>query len=170
MKWIGALLFLSISTWFGLEWSNKLNKRPTEIRQFKSSLQILESEMMYSQLPLKAAFYAISSQTSEPTRSFFENMADGLNETNQTFVQLWDDQLDCFIQETALGKNEQEILKQFGRTLGQHNFEQQQKHIKLTAIHLERELEEARDNQKRYSKMAKSLGFLCGLFIILLLI
>ncbi|MDY0408408.1 hypothetical protein [Paracerasibacillus soli] len=39
----------------------------------------------------------------------------------------------------------------------------------LTLNHLDRELQEAKASEARYAKMAKSLGFLCGLFIVLLL-
>src|SRR5690625_8050927 len=88
-----------------------------------------------------------------------------MEEKNPDLFSLWKKQVDLLIAESCLSDNEQEILMQFGRTLGQHNFEQQQKHIQLTVSHLDRELEEARDNQMRYGKMAKSLGVLCGLFI-----
>lgn len=170
MKWIGALLFLSITTWIGFEWSNKLNRRPVQIRQLKNALQILEAEMLYSQLPLRAAFIAISEQIPAPIQSFFFNISEKMNTNQIDLLYIWDEQVDELIKVSSLGRNECEILKQFGRTLGQHDYLQQQKHIQLTTTHLDRELEDARDHQYRYGKMAKNLGFLCGLFIVLLLI
>lgn len=170
MKWIGALLFISITTWIGFEWSNKLNKRPAQIRQLKSALQILEAEMLYSQLPLQAAFQSIADQITQPTKSFFESLSKNMELKNSDLLELWDEQVNEYINQSSLGNTEQEILKQFGRTLGQHDFNQQQKHIQLTTTHLDRELEDARENQHRYGKMAKTLGFLGGLFIVLLLI
>ncbi len=86
------------------------------------------------------------------------------------FDQLWVACVNDYIEQSSLSASEQEILLQFGRTLGQHDFTQQQKHIQLTIKHLERELEDARDDQERYGKMARNLGFLMGLFIVLLLI
>lgn len=83
---------------------------------------------------------------------------------------VWEKSIDSLKKNSSLGRNEQEIMKQFGRTLGQHDFYQQQKHIQLTINHLDRELEEARDHHLKYGKMAKSLGVLCGLFVVLLLI
>lgn len=170
MKWIGALLFLSITTWIGFDWSNKLNRRPVQIRQLKNALQILEAEMLYSQLPLRVAFMTISEQIPEPVKSFFHNVSEKMNTHQIDLLSIWDEQVDEFIQSSALGRNEYEILKQFGRTLGQHDYLQQQKHIHLTTTHLDRELEDARSYQLKYGKMAKNLGFLCGLFIVLLLI
>ncbi len=170
MKWIGALLILSVTTWIGFDWSHKLNKRPVQIRQLKNALQILEAEMLYSQAPLQAAFIVISEQIPEPIKSFFQNISEKMNANQIDLLYIWDEEVSELIKISSLSKNESEILKQFGRTLGQHDYLQQQKHIQLTVTYLDRELEDARDYQLRYGKMAKNLGFLCGLFIVLLLI
>ena len=71
--------------------------------------------------------------------------------------------------ETALKKKEYEILRQFGETLGRHDLISQQKHIKLALTHLETEEAEANLAQAKNEKMVKSLGFLSGLLLILLL-
>lgn len=170
MEWIGALLFIGTTTWIGFEISNRLSERPKIIRQLKNALQILEAEILYSQLPLGDAFSSITNQMPEPTKTFFLNLANNLEENKSDLYSLWNANVEELSRISALGKNEKEILNQFGRTLGQHDFTQQQKHIQLAVHHLDRELEEARDNEFKYSKMAKSLGMLCGLFIVLLLI
>lgn len=169
MKWVGVLLFIFTTTWIGFEWSRKLNERPKHIRQLKNALRILEAEMMYSQLPLKEAFRTIAKQIPFPTSYFFQQLNEEFNYTVE-LSNLWDKQIEMFTSISAIGNNEKEVLKQFGQTLGQHDFKQQQKQIQLAIEHLDRELEEARDQQQRYGKMAKSLGFLTGLFIVLLFI
>lgn len=170
MKWIGALLFISISTWLGFQWSNTLNKRPTHIIQLKNALQILEAEMLYSQLPLLEAFIVISHQIPTPMNSFFHQLGKEFDEQNDGFNEHWASSVDTLMENSSLSNNEREILIQFGKTLGQHDFIQQQKHILLATTHLDRELDDARDKQLRYGKMAKNIGFLFGLFIVLLLI
>jgi stage III sporulation protein AB len=170
MKWIGAILFISVTTWLGFEWSNKLSSRPKHIRQLINALQVLEAEILYSQLPLHDAFTSITRQIPEPCASFFQSVAEGMVEKYSYFETVWEACVIAFIEKSSLGSNESEILLQFGRTLGQHDFTQQQKHIQLTIKHLERELQDARDEQEKYGKMAKNLGFLTGLFIVLLLI
>lgn len=170
MKWLGALLCLTAATWIGFEWSRKLNERPKHIRQLKNALQILEAEILYSQLPLKDVFLVISKQIPKPLNSFFYNLNLSMQATAPNLDKVWDSQLSKLNMSSSLGKNEKEILGQFGKTLGQHDFHQQQKQIHLAISHLERELQDARDEQYKYGKMAKSLGFLCGLFIVILLI
>ena len=77
--------------------------------------------------------------------------------------------MDHYIQHSALKKKEQESLLQFGHTLGKYNRIEQEKQIHLTLNHLEREEAEARVDQAKYEKMWRNLGFLLGIFIVLLL-
>ncbi|GAA0416752.1 MAG: stage III sporulation protein SpoIIIAB [Bacillota bacterium] len=170
MQWIGALLFIGTTTWIGFEWSNRLANRPKHIRQVKNALQILEAEMMYSQLPLQDAFESIKKQTPFPIHSFFDQLYKNMNKDSKDFYVVWQKSLDDLMDISSLGNNEKEILLQFGQTLGQHDFLQQQKHIQLAANHLDRELENARDYYQKYGKMTKSLGVLCGIFVVLLLL
>ncbi|RDW19164.1 stage III sporulation protein SpoAB [Oceanobacillus arenosus] len=170
MKWIGALLFIGTTTWMGFEWSNKLTQRPKHIRQLKNALQILEAEIIYSQSPLRDAFTSIAKQLPDPLKTFFESLGNSMKEEDIDLFILWEKHVFELMKMSSLGGNEREILKQFGRTLGQHDFYQQQKYIQLTLTHLDRELEDARDEQYKYSKLAKSIGVLCGIFIVLLFI
>lgn len=82
----------------------------------------------------------------------------------------WEDSLDEVWKLTAFKSGEYEILKQFGENLGKHDLVTQQKHIHLALKHLEREETEAVERQRKYEKMTKSLGFLSGLLLIILLL
>lgn len=170
MKILGALLLILTTTWIGFEWSRSLTMRPRQIRQLKSALQILEAEIVYSQSPLQEAFIIIAKQLPDPISRFFRYLHENLQQDHANFVTIWEKNVLDLKSNSYLRNNETEILQQFGRTLGKHDFYQQQKHIQLALRHLDRELEEARDEQLRYSKMAKSLGVLSGLFIVLLLV
>lgn len=164
------LLFLGTTTWIGFEWSSQLGKRPLHIKQLKNALQILEAEMLYSQVPLQEAFKLISMQVPEPTQHLFASLYEQLKKKSVDFTEVWDQAVLQFMEQSALEKNEKEILTQFGRTLGQYDFHQQQKYIVIAMSHLDRELDVAEDNKLKYGKMAKTIGFLCGLFVVILLI
>jgi len=153
-----------------MEWSKKLNNRPKQIRQMKNALQILEAEIVYSQLPLQDVFFKIARQIPAPLNAFFENLNQVMQQDHIELYDVWEEKVDELKTFSSFDTNELEILKQFGRTLGQHDFYQQQKQIQLALTHLERELEDAKENQHRYGRMAKSTGLLCGLFIVILLI
>lgn len=156
----------------GMYVSKQLHDRPKHIRYLKSTLQILEAEMMYSKHPLQEVFRILATQAPPPIHSMFEGLYIRLrdNPENDEFYTIWKEEMDTLSNRTALGKNDQEILLQFGKTLGQHDLIQQQKNIALAQTHLQRELEVAQDHAITYGKMARSLGILSGLLIVLLLI
>lgn len=169
MKWVGAILLICATTLIGFELAKRLSNRPKEIRQLKSALHILEAEIVYSQAPLALAFDKIANQLAEPVSELFYSVAIEL-QTASDLTQTWNNQVDQFLKRSSLGPDEEEVLKQFGKTLGQHDITQQKKYIKLALTHLDRVLTEAQENNLRYGKMFKNLGILAGLFLVLLLI
>jgi stage III sporulation protein AB len=170
MKVIGALLILVAATWTGFELSRKLQQRPKQIRQLVSSLQVLEAEILYSQTSIIEASDKLAGQLPNPIGTFFRLLADNLQLQPARLYDCWEETTESWISNTALKPAEKDIWLQFGQTLGQHDFEQQQKHIQLAKTHLERELLESEEVNQRYGKMVRNLGFLTGLLIVLLLI
>ncbi|MGE7601264.1 stage III sporulation protein SpoIIIAB [Peribacillus sp. NPDC097675] len=168
-KLIGAVIIILATTWSGFEAAKKLSLRPRQLRQLKVAMQSLEAEIMYGQTPLKEASQKLSKQMPKPLSVFFETFAKRLNSGETTVKEAWDDSLKRIWQSLALKQGEFEILSQFGETLGKSDRYQQQKQIMLTMAHLEREEGDALERQNKYEKMMKSLGFLSGLLLIILL-
>ncbi|MBU8907722.1 stage III sporulation protein SpoIIIAB [Desertibacillus haloalkaliphilus] len=169
MKLLGAVIILIATTWVGFEFAKRLSERPRQLRQLKVALQSLEAEIMYGLTPLAEASENISKQLPKPVSYFFERFAYLLMTKEDSVQSAWEESLKETWQLTALCQSELEVMRQFGATLGQHDRDHQQKQIRLTLAHLEREEFEAKDVQNRYEKMIKSLGFLTGLLIIILM-
>jgi stage III sporulation protein AB len=106
----------------------------------------------------------------KPIATCFEQFSLRLTTMETTVKCAWEESLQEIWKLTALKRSEYEILVQFGETLGKHDRMTEQKQIILTLTHLEREEEDARDKQQRYEKMMKSLGFLSGLLVVILLL
>ncbi|MFP7493666.1 stage III sporulation protein SpoIIIAB [Terribacillus saccharophilus] len=170
MKLVGAILVLIAATWAGFDLSRRLQQRPKQIRQLISSLQVMEAEILYSQTSIIETSENLAKQVPKPAAEFFHQLADQLQLHPEGLYECWEETTETWMSSTALKAAEKDIWLQFGRTLGQHDFEQQQKHIQLARTHLERELEEAEEANQRYGKMFRNLGFLTGLLIVLLLI
>ncbi|UII54808.1 stage III sporulation protein SpoAB [Cytobacillus spongiae] len=169
LKLIGAVIILVATTWTGFEASRHLNERPRQLRQLKSALQSLEAEIMYGHTPLHEAARRLAAQLSKPLSWFFEAFSKKLTNQDTTVKDAWEESLIEVWKLTAFKKGEFEIMKQFGETLGRHDRVSQQKQIMLTLSHLEREEADACERQAKYEKMVKSLGFLSGLLLIILL-
>ena len=170
LKLAGALFILAATTWTGFELSRNFSERPKQLRQLKAALQSLEAEIMFGHTPLHEASRRLAAQLPGPLSGLFEKFGARLAMTETTVKDAWDDSLEEIWKLTALKKEELEIMRQFGETLGRHDRLSQQKQIQLTLSHLEREEAEARDRQGKYEKMLKSLGFLSGLLVIIVLI
>ena len=169
IKLIGAIIIVVATTWTGFEASKNLSARPKQLRQLRSALQSLEAEIMYGHTPLHEAARRLSSQLPKPLSTFFDSFAKKLTDTETTVKEAWETSLKEVWKSTALKHGEFEIMKQFVETLGRHDRISQQKHIMLTLAHLEREEADAVQNQAKYEKMVKSLGFLSGLLLSILL-
>lgn len=169
LKLIGAAIIIISTTWAGFEASKHLSQRPRQLRQLKVALQSLEAEIMYGHTPLAEAAIRLSKQMPNPLSWFFESFAGKLSSGETTVKIAWDESLKEVWKFLALKQGEFEILSQFGETLGKHDRYHQQKQIILTMTHLEREENDAIDRQGKYEKMVKSLGFLSGLLLIILL-
>lgn len=166
---IGAILIIFATTWTGFEAAKQLTARPRQLRVLKTALQSLEAEIMYGHAPLHEAAKRLAAQLPSPLDEFFSTFASKLTETETIVRDAWEESLKEVWGKTALKKNEFEIMKQFGETLGRHDRISQQKQILLTLTHLEREESEAREKQLQYEKMVKSIGFLSGLLLTILL-
>ena len=168
-KIIGAAIIILATTWAGFEAARKLSLRPRQLRELKVGMQSLEAEIMFGQTPLIEASEKLSRQLSGPLADFFGNFAVLLKTGSATAKEAWDESLRNVWPSLALKQGEFEILSQFGETIGKSDRHHQQKQIMLTMAHLEREENDALDRQGKYEKMMKSLGFLAGLLVIILL-
>jgi stage III sporulation protein AB len=169
MKLIGAALIIVATSWTGMEAAKQLSERPKQLRHLKAALQSLEAEIMYGHTPLHEASRKLASQLSKPIALLFESFAENLMASETSVRNAWEKSLNEIWKKTALKQGEYEILRQFGETLGRHDKYSQQKQINLAITHLEREEGDAYDRQLKYEKMVKSLGFLSGLLLIILL-
>ncbi|MDF2903420.1 MAG: stage sporulation protein SpoAB [Bacillus sp. (in: firmicutes)] len=169
IKIIGAVFIIVATTWIGFEASRHFSERPRQLRLLKSALHSLEAEIMYGHTPLHEAARRLSTQMAKPLSWFFESFAGKLTSSETTVKIAWDESLNEIWKLTAFKQGEYEIMKQFGETLGRHDRVSQQKQIMLTLSHLEREEVDAYERQSKYEKMVKSLGFLSGLLLIILL-
>jgi stage III sporulation protein AB len=69
-----------------------------------------------------------------------------------------------------MGVPEREVMIDFGKTLGLSDRQDQLQHLRMAVANLKVEEDHARDEQVRYEKMCKTLGFLAGALLVILMI
>ncbi|MGM8214087.1 stage III sporulation protein SpoIIIAB [Bacillaceae bacterium W0354] len=170
MKWIGAILILFTCTWVGIDIAKNFKKRPKQLRELLHALQIMEAEMVYGQEPIHQVLIQLSRQLTPPISCLFYDIANQLQQSHQSLSTIWYEEIQKKWKFTSMKNKEKEILIQFGQTLGVHNLEQQQKQIHLAKIHLQHELSDASDDEKKFAGLFRTLGVLTGLFLMLIFI
>lgn len=170
MKVFGAIFLITATSWIGFDISRQLSLRTNELRMMIYSLQMIEAEMTYSHHTLKQIFMNVKDKTEGPIASFYERLAKHLTKPVTHFHKLWNEELRILKQHSTLKDSEINILQQFGKNIGNHTIEQQKKQIKLTIYYLQKQLDEAIEQKNKYDRTVKSLGFLFGLLIVLILI
>ncbi|GJM77995.1 hypothetical protein HMSSN139_04910 [Paenibacillus sp. HMSSN-139] len=169
LKMFGAALVLLTATLAGWLQARQFAARPSQIRRLILALKRLETEIMYSFTPLPDALRRIGEQSGEPIRAIFVSAADNMSSAHpwtaqesleQAVTKLW--------KYTAMKAPEQEVIRQLSLTLGTSDRKDQLGHLATAVRQLESEESAAREEQARYEKMYRSLGLLCGAFIVIL--
>lgn len=124
--------------------------------------------MVFGQEPIHHVLHKLSKQLSPPMSYIFYDISEHLLKSRESLQHIWQQNLERKWHHTAMKEREKEVFIQFGQTLGIHNLEQQQKQIHLTKVHLQRELNDAAEDEKRFSNMFRALGVLSGLLLTLI--
>ncbi|MFD0586794.1 stage III sporulation protein SpoIIIAB [Paenibacillus sp. GCM10027627] len=171
MKLVGALLILLAGTLIGFQQAARFADRPKQLRQLAHALQRLETEIGFGHTPLPEALERTAESTEAPLDSLFRDAAAGLwSGEALSFQQSWELAARSRWPETSMKNSELGIMLRLGSSLGISDKEDQMKHIRLTLLQLKSEEDAAREDQRRYEKMWKSLGALLAVLIIILMV
>ncbi|MBB5173082.1 stage III sporulation protein SpoIIIAB [Texcoconibacillus texcoconensis] len=170
MKLLGAIFIICASTGIGFALARNLKERTKQLRDMKQAITSLEAEMVYTMTPLAEACHRVSQQVPSPVSTFFSTFSDALQKGESSAYQAWTKSLASLKAHSCLQQSDLDVILQFGASLGQQDLEQQQKQVKLTLSNIDRQELEASEKQKRSENMYKSLGFLGGLLMTIILI
>lgn len=171
VKFFGALLIIIACGGAGFFKGQKFAKRPVQIRKLRSVLQNLETEISWTATPLPEALNKVGKIAGAPVGLLFIKASDLIRENAYFSVgEAWEHALQKTKQYLAVGQEELEILKSFGYGLGNSHREEQIKNLSLVREHL-KSLEITAEAEKvKYEKMYRTMGFLVGMAIALILI
>lgn len=170
IKIIGACFIILASSWIGFEIARSYRERPQQIRQLRSALSLLETEIGYGVRPLAAACKQIALRTQGFVSTLFARCEENLNRMDgASTYQCFKQAIDHEWKNTAMKEPEKRILLDLSATLGISDRENQLHHLAMAKTNLEIEEKKARDEQMQYEKMFKTIGVLAGTLIVLLI-
>ena len=166
LKYIAILLVFLISILIGNIISKRYTLRVKELKDFENAFNIIESKIKFTYEPLPEIFIQTSKLLSENISKIFIKASQNMKE--ETAEEAWDKSIET--SSTYLNKEDIENIKNFGKMLGKTDKEGQVSHLELTKTFIEIQIEKARKEEEKNSKLYKTLGVVCGLALVIILI
>ena len=146
--------------------SKKYVLRLTELKDFKNALNIIESKIRFTYEPIQEIFMQTSKMVSKNISEIFVQASENMKKVNAE--EAWDKSIETSI--TNLKLEDLESIKNFGKMLGKTDKEGQLSRIELTKTFIEMQIDKARIEEEKNSKMYKTLGIIVGLAFVIILI
>jgi len=166
LKYIILCLVFLISFLIGNIISKKYILRVKELKDFKNALNIIESKIKFTYEPLSEIFMQTSNLLSKNISEIFVRASNNMKSLNAE--EAWNRSLES--SSTNLYKEDIENIKNFGKMLGKTDKEGQVSQLELTKTFIEMQIEKAKVEEEKNSKMYKTLGTIVGLAIVIILI
>lgn len=170
LKIAGSIIVILSCTFLGFILSVDCRRRPRQLRELQSMLQMFENQISYLSDVIVEAFDRITRVGSCETRIFFSRTIEILKEGSHSASQAWEQAVKQGIKKTSLNKEDEGVLLGFGQILGSSDLEGQIKNIRLTLGHLKLQEEKAEDSRKKNEGMYRSLGILGGIAVVIVLL
>jgi stage III sporulation protein AB len=169
-KIIGSIIVISGTSFLGYFYSKDCGKRPNQLRELQALFQMFENEICFLSNLLIDAFKRIYKSSTSEAAIFFKDTA-GIIGADKSIggSDAWYKAVRANIKNTALNKEDEEILISFGKMLGNSDLEGQVKNIKLTLCQLKLQEQKAEESKKKNEAMYKALGVLGGLAIVIIM-
>ena len=170
LKVLGSILIVLTCGFLGLERARGFSARIEQLRQLNAGLKMLETEIVYGATPLPQALNRVGKQLSGPVAVFFQAVARQLRENAaRGAMAAWEKGLAELDQTGGLRAGDREILRSLGPMLGNSGAADQVKNLELTRQLLEQQSLAALEENNRQGRMWRTLGFLMGITLVLLL-
>ena len=170
LTFIGAVLIVGATTYFGLSAFWRLKLRVVVLEQLIFAVQHMEREIVGRLSPLTEVLEHLIVTCNTPVKHFFTRVDDGMREVGRhSFAHIWSMAL-YDSEELLLKKEERLILDDLGKALGRYDVEMQQSALAYAQKRLAGYLKHAQEEKRTQGKMHATLGVAAGFFVVLILL
>ena len=166
IKGIILILVLGVASAIGVMFSKKYKDRVEELKDFKTALNIFKTKIKYTYEPIPDIFLELSKNFKSNISNVFNIASKNMN-TNSA-GEAWILALDTTF--LNITKEDKEILKNMSKLLGKTDMEGQVNEIELTETFLNSQIEKAEQEKAKNEKLYKTLGYVTGLGLVIILI
>lgn len=170
LKMIGSFLIILASSYIGYSYSKGLGLRVDSLNDFRSLVCELQNEIEFKHSCIADVFSQLANKWKKPVSRVFLETLSNMNEEKMEFGLSWEVALRNEQPRLKIEDGDVEMLGDFGKMLGQSDIDGENANFKLTVQRLDGLIEEAKEQQKRFSNIFLFSGAGVGIVIILLLV
>ena len=164
-----SAVIIGCTSSLGIIYANTFVERTRFLSNLIYALQILETEIVYTNTPLPEVLIKTANKTSSEITRIFENTANILlRKEGYIFSEAWKKAIDESNNIKKINQEDKELLISLGNGLGISNTQDQIKHIDLVRAGIKRNYESSLISQKKNTRLYKNLGLLLGLTIVVI--
>ena len=161
IKFVLILAIIIVCSILGYKKANVFSNREIELRNLKNGLQIFESRIRFSYLPIPEIFAEISKVVYSNEKNIFNDTIVILNvNKHKSISDAWNEAIAA--SSSNLKKEDNEILKMLSNLLGKTDRDGQIAEIEVTKEYLETQIAEAIEEKRKNMKLYKTLGTVIG--------
>lgn len=145
--------------------------RIKELKTLRRMNTLLSGAVNYGAVPLPSALWSVGGKLENPYRDFLQDVSKELDDlSGQSFTEVFSKNVDCYLMDTHLRKEDRENLKAMGADLGFLDKQMQLQTLQAYQAELDQKIEELQEGLPVRMKLYQSLGIMGGLFFAILLI
>ncbi|AKL95291.1 stage III sporulation protein AB [Clostridium aceticum] len=168
IKLIISFIIIGCSSLIGIIYANTFIERTKLLASVLSTLQMLETEIVFSATPLPELLSKVARKSRTEMGRILENTAEILRRNEgYLFPEAWKKAIEGVGDETVFAKEDLDLLLNLGNTLGISDTSDQVKHIRLTMEEIKRNYELSIIVQSKSVRLYRNLGFLVGITIVI---
>ena len=156
--------------YIGLYMSSSIDKRIEQLNDFEYMLKQLSFNISFLSLPMQEAIYKVSETQKGVIRKITENVSGlMLGRPDITMQFAWNHAISNYKNSLYLKESEISILEDFSTYIGNGDKDETLACIRAASAKLHLAADSARDERMKDGKLYKSIGFLSGMLIVILL-
>lgn len=166
----GCIILLGCGA-LGMFLADRFKNRVRQLELLQNSMTQLEFDIDFLNITLDESFERMAKNIEGPLKDVFLYISQRLQKSpGSDMQQLWRRAISKYRYDLALKDGDIQIIMDFSKTLGEGNCEKEKNNIKLAAMRLKIALDEAQFEAEKNTKMYRGLGFLAGVFIVIVLL
>ena len=171
LKMVGSILIIGAGTCIGFLKGNEMAERVSHMQEIKRIFHALEQEITYTRVPLGQAFMRVSERCGGPFLRWLHCMTEMLDTREEGRIEgIWKHATKQHLKETKLSLEDIGMIASQGTYMGQLDVKMQSSTIGLFMEQWEERINQAKAQLESKRKLARCVGLLGGIFLVILLL